>query len=98
MNQRILAEGLKFISHPDRLAAEARKQSTPEELMFDKAEVAEQLEAARETLRLQIQQLEAKVEQAEGDERKQIKAKIQSSKERLDKLLKVEPSENIRRD
>ena len=92
MNQRILAEGLKFISHPDRLAAVARKQSSPEELMFDKADEAEQLEAARETLKSQIRQLETQVEQAEGDDRKQFKAQIQSSKERLEELLIEAPS------
>jgi len=85
---------LKFISHPDRLAVEARQQSSPEELMFNKANEAEQLETARETLKAEIKQLEAEAEPAEGDARKRLKAKIQSAKERLDELLNEESAES----
>ncbi|GEM_PF-2499542 len=62
--------------------------------MFNKANEAEQLETARETLKAEIKQLEAEAEPAEGDARKRLKAKIQSAKERLDELLNEESAES----
>lgn len=94
MNQRVLPEGLKFISQPNQIAAESNPQNTPEALMFDKADEAEQLEIARKKLQAELKDLESEAEKAEGETRKRIKSKIHIRKEQLEKLMNEVPAEN----
>lgn len=60
--------------------------------MFDKAEEAEQLEFAREALRIELKQLELDSEKASREERKTIRAQIETKKVQLDKLMNKVPA------
>jgi small-conductance mechanosensitive channel len=99
MNQRPLPDGLRFIPKPTVPATDAGTQPPPEvppppeELMFDKAEEAEQVERARETLESDLKELEHQAEQAEGDERKRIQKLVQERRKELADLAEGGPTD-----
>lgn len=92
MNQRVLSEGLKFIAQPELVTTETQAENTPEELMFDKAEEAEQQEVAIENLKLEIEQMATRAQEADGEARKQIQAQLEIRKQQLEELMNHEPA------
>lgn len=83
MNQRPLKEGKKFIPKVCDLASESKVDKQPEELMFDKAEEAEQIEIAREKIEAELTELEQRVNEVEDAERKRVLMRIQVRKKQL---------------
>lgn len=94
MNTRALAEGRQFIPEVHRGAPVEEMESTPEALVFDKAEEAESLEGLkdqRKQLGEQITVLEKQIgEAAETDDTSQPEAerdRLRQRAERLDKVI-----------
>ena len=89
MNQRRLADDAKMIP---RLAKKEKlePQRAAEEIVFDKAEQAEEREKQKEQLQADIQQLETEVKEASEEDRARIDAKIQAAHDQL-KLLDETP-------
>lgn len=86
MNQRPIAEGVRFIPKPDVSEAKQSVQSPPEEIMFDKAEEAEQIELARTRLQSELKRLERQAETAEDEEQKRIQMDIKEHKRLLSEV------------
>jgi small-conductance mechanosensitive channel len=94
MNTRALPQEAVFIPRPLRRAAEIEPASSPEDLVFDKAEEAESLESLRLALAKVIEEIEAaedRVRKApEGAERDQVRrelAPLELRKERLQSII-----------
>ena len=89
MNQRRLADDVKMIP---RLAKKEKiePQRAAEEIVFDKAEQAEERENQKERLRAEIQQLETEVKDASEEDRARIDAKIQAARDQLKSLEETE--------
>lgn len=87
MNQRQLDLHTKFIpsSEPEKSAAK-ESRSTAEQIMFDKAEQAERIENAVDKLREEINSLEKKEEDAEGDEKARLSKLISQKRDQLKDL------------
>lgn len=89
MNQRPLAEGQVIIPAPTKKQP-ARKTPAAEEIIFDKAEQAEQLDKEKKDLMEQIQELEKTLQEAQDTEKEQIKKTIENHRERLKTLEQTE--------
>lgn len=72
MNQRRLDQGNRAIPAAPAPTVPDEEQGQPEDLMFDKAERAERIEYHLFRLQSQIQKLEKRLEQTEGEERDRI--------------------------
>lgn len=83
MNQRQLDKEQKIMAAPLRRSAKKEDETQAEEIVFDKAEKAEQQEIAIETLKEDIQELEDETKDASGDEKSRLKDKIENKKEKL---------------
>jgi hypothetical protein len=86
MVQRPLEATARVIPSPINIAPVATSPDapeTPEELLFDKAEQAEQLSAERKSLRAAIEEMQASLKAAPSDARAQIKAQIDTAHEQL---------------
>jgi len=82
MNQRRIAEEQKVI--PTFVQVKPEKEAVgAEEIVFDKAEQAEQLEAEKKELIEDIGNLETALKETEGKQKEEIKEKIQMKRERL---------------
>jgi len=73
MNQRVLAEGLRFVpAATPKTKPQPIQGDTPEKLVFDKADEAETIEALRQRragIVKQIDELSVSIKKAEGDEK-----------------------------
>lgn len=85
MNQRPLADQTKIVPRPTTEAPSV-DSSSPEEILFDKAEKAEQREGGKQKLRDEIQELETQVKGAKGDEKQQLTDSISRKREQLAEL------------
>lgn len=93
MNQRPLKDGQEFIPQVIQ-TTQPEPEAKAEEMVFDKAEEAEKRE--REQLRLQgeIDDLESKLKEADGEqERSSLEGKISAAKDLLSGLLNTDSSE-----
>lgn len=87
MNQRRLDLQTKFIpsSKPEEIISK-ESRSPAEQIMFDKAEQAERIENAVDTLRKEISSLEEAEDEAEGDEKARLSKLIDQKRGQLKKL------------
>jgi small conductance mechanosensitive channel len=85
INQRRLDDCLKVISRPTMMPS-ASPASKPEDIIFDKAEQAEQHELAIQTLEQEIHSLEAQLKQADHEEKKQTQAMIEAKLKQIHAL------------
>lgn len=86
VNQRQLAEHASFLPTERIVATSAVEyQSTadPEQIVFDKAEEAEQREQQRRCLQDDIQELEARSKEVEGAEKRRIAESIAAKREQI---------------
>jgi small conductance mechanosensitive channel len=88
MNQRSLAEDVRFIPGRSRRQRPKAETPSPEEIMFDKADREASLELRREgeRLRVEISKLDETAATAADDERRQIQAQIEQLRERADHI------------
>ncbi|GAB4343882.1 MAG: mechanosensitive ion channel [Calditrichia bacterium] len=89
MNQRLLDKERKILAAPQRKSAKKKKETQAEEIVFDKAEQAEQLEGAVETLKNDIESLKEKAKDTSLDEKSRLKDKIENKKEDLKSIQKT---------
>jgi small conductance mechanosensitive channel len=96
MVQRPLAQTARVIPSPV-CAAQAEPcvntAEAPEELLFDKAEQAEQLSTERKTLRASIEEMQVSLKAASTEVRAEIKARIRQAQEQLLVLEQALPEE-----
>ena len=96
MVQRPLEASARVIPSPINVvpvAASPDAPEAPEELLFDKAEQAEQLSAERKALRSAIEEMQASLKTAPSDARAQIKAKIETAHDQLQALEQSRPDD-----
>ncbi len=85
MNQRRVPEGVSIVPQP--VAAPAPPvATTPEEIVFDKAEEAQRREETRERLRRELQELEHDAREAQGDEKQALVSQIVQTRLQLQAL------------
>ncbi len=88
VNQRRMDDHIKIVPGAGvRQSVEA--SSTPEDMIFDKAEKAEQQEAAQENLKKELQTLGEALSAANGDEKAKIEAHIDQVKQQLDNVSEL---------
>jgi small-conductance mechanosensitive channel len=95
MNQRRLPDDARILPVEEAQRSTPVQQSRPEDLLFDKAEEAEQAELQVKNLASEIEALGKQLKQAEGDDRTSIEAQIQGKKENLAEL-ETEPEPQAR--
>ena len=95
MNQRQLADNLKMIPAMV-IAKQAENSQTAEEIIFDKADKAEQIETNKQQLLDTYQVNKEKLETASGEDKKIIQKKIDDLRAQLKTFekLSVEPDES----
>lgn len=93
MNQRVFAEQTKFVPQPVAKKT-STTNSTPEEIVFDKAEQAEENEEAKLNLQDQIEALEIEAKTASGDDKKKIADAINDCRQQLVALESTEPKKD----
>lgn len=90
MHQRPQQDGVTMIppasSSDGQMPAASDAESSPEALLFDKAEEAEKEAKSRDALTEQLAQLDAQIAAADGDEKSQLKAKHEQLVARLAQL------------
>ncbi len=92
MNQRRVEESAKIIPSTKAVAAVENVESSAEDVVFDKAEQAEQLESEKRDVMQQIEQMESTLnEAANGEDKKARQDALAGMKERL-KSLNAEPA------
>lgn len=90
MVQRRLAEGVQVIpAEPGRIRAQDKMDA--ENLVFDKAELAERLSSERKGLRAEIEALEDEIKTAESEAREALLSTLEQLRERLQTLEQVTP-------
>ena len=87
MTQRRIPEEQKIIPPPVTLSA-SDKTPIAEEIVFDKAERADQLDEEKQALLVAIKQLEAQLKEADGEAEQGIKRAIEGNRQRLKILEK----------
>lgn len=99
MNQRVLPEGKRMVPQQPAGASEPQEESAPEEVIFDKADTAAELEARRQALadaRAELETLDKRIKEAPDEAggmapaRKSLLARI----ERLESQLENNAREN----
>ena len=88
MNQRKLPDDLKVI--PVKVKQEKIIQTAAEEVVFDKAEKAEQVENSKQQLLDTIQEYKEKLETAPGEDKKGIQKSIDDLREQLKAFKKLD--------
>ncbi len=83
MNQRQLDKEQKILAAPQRKSAKKKNKTQAEEMVFDKAEQAEQIENAIAMLKDDIEELEEKAKDASRDEKSRLEDQIEHKKENL---------------
>ena len=82
MNQRPMGEEQKVIP-PDVAEASPETQTAAEEIAFDKADRAEQIENEKQELKKELEEMEASLKESSGEQKEQIKSKMEQARERL---------------
>lgn len=82
MNQRRLESEGRIIPTPAQKKA-ASEERPPEEIVFDKAEKAEQFEREKIDLQAEIQTVSASLDEADGEGKERLKAQLDLLSERL---------------
>lgn len=82
INQRRLGEGRVFVP-ASVIEVPASEQSSPEDLVFDKAEQAERREKAILDLKEELRGLEEQAKEVEGEERQRLTASIEEKRVEL---------------
>lgn len=95
MNQRRLAEN-KLIVPASIIEVPSGHESNPEDILFDKAEQAEQRELARYELIDEIRKLEAQLKVAEGEEKQRLAELVDEKQDQLVELGR--PPEEVEAD
>ena len=91
MNQRPQPDGLKMIAKsPGKTSQE---ESTPEDVIFDKAEEAEQKEKNKETLMQTIADIDAKIAETDGDVKEKLKHQKATAESQLATLVQTKTEE-----
>ena len=85
VNQRRLDDNVKVV--PDSVIKTAiETSSNADAIVFDKAEKAEQHEAAQEQLNAELHALDEKLSAASGEEKTNIEARIQQKRQQLEQI------------
>lgn len=87
INQRPQVEGVRMIPARSSFAKEAKADSSPEALVFDKAEQAEKKEKSRTQLEQEIAEIESQLENSDGDTKQQLVAQRDRLTARLTRLI-----------
>ncbi|MEH6490875.1 mechanosensitive ion channel family protein [Halopseudomonas sp.] len=93
MNQRPVDAGYSFIPAPARsrpAASHAEPEKIAEKVLFDKAELALQLQQRKAELAESMETLEQQAKQAGGDERQRLKDRLEQLREERQQLDKAE--------
>lgn len=85
MNQRRLDESARFIPPVAREVA-APEATSPEQIVFDKAEQAEKREAAHQQVRKELAELESQLKTTEGNAKQELAQAIAEKKAQLAEL------------
>lgn len=85
MNQRPIGDSTSMIPHVSGHAPE-EELAVAEEMVFDKAASAEQLEKEKQQLLASIKEYEARLADASDDDKKQVKERIKEYREQLKQL------------
>lgn len=97
MNQRPLDAGAKAIPMPGRAASSAERV-TIEDIAFDKADLAESLDKEKYQLGVHIRELEVALKTAPDEDKDRIRMNIETDRERLKELEKVEVDSSVKED
>lgn len=93
MNQRVLDPQAVFIPRPTRVQVDATNKSTAEEVVFDKAEEAESIQAlrtTREDVKKQVTALKERMKETDDDdEKKRLESESAILKLRLERFDKI---------
>lgn len=91
MNQRPQPDGLKMIAKSP--GKTSKEESTPEDVIFDKAEEAEQKEKSKETLMQTIADIDAKIADSDGDVKEKLKHQKATAESQLATLVQTKIEE-----
>ncbi|MBU3021400.1 mechanosensitive ion channel family protein [Aestuariibacter sp. A3R04] len=91
MNQRPQPDGLKIIAKSPRQTQQ--EDSLPEDVIFDKAEEAEQKEKSKDSLVQALADIDAKIADSEGDEKAVLKNKKAKVEAQLSDLVEAKIQE-----
>jgi len=91
INQRPQPDGLKMIAKMPHQATQ--EVTSPEDVIFDKAEEAEQKEKSKESLMQSIADIDAQIAESEGDEKATLKNKKATAEAQLSALVKTKVQE-----
>ncbi|BFT29025.1 mechanosensitive ion channel [Alteromonas sp. D210916BOD_24] len=104
VNQRPQVEGSKILaktpvhnisstnpSDPHHVASE----NTPEDVIFDKAEQAQQQEKTKESLTQTLAEIESQLEEAQGENKEKLKGKKADIEATLAELMQQKPTEEV---
>ena len=70
-----------------------REEASPEDVIFDKAEEAEQKEKSKETLTQTIADIDAKIAESDGESRDELKHQKATAEAQLAALVKTKNEE-----
>ncbi|AXT38094.1 mechanosensitive ion channel family protein [Alteromonas sp. BL110] len=91
MNQRPQTDGLKMIAKSPRQIT--KEEASPEDVIFDKAEQAEQKEKSKETLLQMIADIDARLAENDGKNSDELKQKKATAEASLAALVKMKAEE-----
>lgn len=91
MNQRPQPDGLKMIAKSP--GQTKQEEASPEDVIFDKAEEAEQKEKSKETLMQTIADIDAKLAESDGESRDEFKHQKATAEAQLATLVKSKDEE-----
>ena len=91
MNQRPQPDGLKMIAKSP--SHTKQEEASPEDVIFDKAEEAEQKEKSKETLMQTIADIDAKIAESDGENRDELKHQKATAEAQLAALVKTKNEE-----
>ena len=91
MNQRPQADGLKMIAKSPRQTTKV--EASPEDVIFDKAEEAEQKEKNKEILMQTIADIDAKIAETDSENKDELKQQKATAEARLATLVKTKTEE-----
>ena len=93
MNQRPVDSGYSFIPAPSRtrpVASAVEPEKIAEKVLFDKAELAQQLQERKAELAESVEVLQQQAKQADGDEKDRLKDQIEQLRDERKQLEKAE--------
>ncbi|MEH6565224.1 MAG: mechanosensitive ion channel domain-containing protein [Halopseudomonas sp.] len=93
MNQRPVPADYSFVPEPSRRPATrpaAEPEKVAEKVLFDKAELAHQLQQRKAELSEQAQELELRAKEADGEQKQRLKEQLEQLREQRKQLEKAE--------